>query len=303
MRRIHGAPVNSRAVKRIVYAVAVGSPKFGEMAMGLGRSLKLIGDETRRVLVTDIPGFAWKRVYDEVLPPSGPRSALDKLFACERTDADQVLSIDVDMLAFRRLDPIFDWCNGRAFAVQGYLTAEGSFHRQPIPKVLAQYGVKEMPQFNGGLAYYERGPEWDAMLAQMRRAEANYGDLGFEGFRGGKSEEVCMLDAMLKVGHYHLMPPSLQFQHSAAGLVGKLHLDVLTNRCEFIARQRTVEFVRPFLFHAWRYKDFRVYWRELRKLKRLERYEDTHPSMWISRPERWKRSLHTRWQKLRGWKV
>jgi hypothetical protein len=268
-------------LNRLIYTVAVGKPKFGAMAMGLGRSLSLIGDTTPRAILTDLDGFDWKRHFDVVVRPNGPRTALDKLFACETTDADEVLAIDGDMLAFRRLDEIFEWCQGKWFAVQGYLTTEGSFHRRPIPEVLNQYGVDQMPQFNGGLAFYRRGNAWSQLLDAMRVAESRYSELGFEAFRGGKSEEVCMLDAMLKVGGYDL--------------------DVLQNRCEFVARQRKIEFVRPALFHAWRYKDFTIYWKELKKLEALDDYADRHPSMYLSRGQRWKRSIQLRLMRFRGW--
>jgi len=289
--------------ERIVYTVARGKRKFGEMAMGLGRSLKLIGDQNRRVLVTDIEGFDWPRYFDEVLPVAGPRSALDKLTALERTQADKVLAIDVDMLAFKRLDSIFGFCNGRPFAVQGHWETEGVFHGLPVKEILGKFNLERMPRFNGGMAYYERTGEYGELLAAMRHAEQSYDQYGFDPFVRGQhaSEEVCMLLAMIDLGRFdYLIPPEHQFQHSAAGLVGKLHLDVLKNECKFISRQRHCEFIEPILFHAWRYKDFLVYWKQLDALEALEKFEDAHPTMYMPKWMKWSRSIQRRLLKMKG---
>lgn len=289
--------------KRIVFAVALGKPKFAEMAMGLGRSLRLIRDTTPRVLMTDIEGYDWARYFDQVVRPTGPRSALDKLTALEHTDADQVLAIDVDMLAFKKLDPIFEYCDGKDFAVQGHWEREGSFHGVPVPEVLAKNSLETMPRFNGGMVYYERQDTYQELLAAMKHVEQNYDSYGFNPFGRGQhaSEEVCILLAMIKLDRFHhLIPQESGFQHSAAGLVGKLHLDILKNECKYISRQRYCEFYEPILFHAWRYKDFLVYWRQLDKLKRLEQFEDEHPSMYLSRWSKWNRSLHRQILRMRG---
>jgi hypothetical protein len=289
--------------KRIIYTVARGKPKFGEMAMGLGRSLRLIGDTNVRVIATDITGFDWTRYFDQVIPISGQRSALDKLLALDTTDADRVLSIDVDMLAFKRLDPILEYCTGKAFAVQGHWETEGVFHGMPVRDILSKHGLSRMPRFNGGMAYYERTGEFLELLAAMREAETNYDSHGFVPFGRGQhaSEEVCMLLAMIKLNRFdYLIPPELQFQHSAAGLVGKLYLDVLKNECRFISRQRHCEFYEPTLFHAWRYKDFLIYWKQLEKLKKLEEFEDKHPTLYMPRWVKWSRSIQRRILKMRG---
>ena len=273
------------------------------MAMGLGRSLRLIGDTNPRVIATDIGGYDWGRYFDQVIPISGARSALDKLLAVETTDAEQVLAIDVDMLAFKRLDAIFERCAGKPFAVQGHWETEGVFHGLPVKEILSKHGLHRMPRFNGGMAYYERDSEYMELLSAMKGAEANYDASGFNPFGRGQhaSEEVCMLMAMIELGRFdYLIPPELQFQHSAAGLVGKLHLDVLKNECKYISRQRYCEFYEPILFHAWRYKDFLVYWKQLDKLKQLEEFEDEHPTLYMPRWVKWSRSIQRRILRLRG---
>jgi hypothetical protein len=289
--------------ERILYAVARGKPKYAEKAMGLGRSLRLVGDTTPRYVVTDIGGYDWERYFDRVVSVNGPRSALDKLLALETTDANQVLAIDVDMLAFKRLDPIFDFCAGRPFAVQGHWENQGVFHGLQVKEILDRFNLDRIPRFNGGMAYYERSNEYLELLDAMKGAEKDYDSYGFNPFGRGQhaSEEVCMLLAMIKLGRFdYLIPQEKQFQHSAAGLVGKLYLDVLKNECKFISRQRYCEFYEPILFHAWRYKDFLIYWRQLENLKKLERFEDEHPTLYMPRWVKWSRSLQRKILRLRG---
>lgn len=286
--------------KRIIYTVAKGKSRFAEMAIGLGRSLRLVGDTTTRVIVTDIEGYDWGKYFDVVLKPEGTRSALDKLSALETTDADQVLALDADMLAFRPLGDIFDFCQGMPFAVQGFMHDKGSFHGVPVDSLLSKFNVRTFPKFNGGLAYYERSQIYAGLLESMRKAEKGYSELGFEWFRGAVSEEVCMAMAMVERDYYQLIPPRLQFQHSAAGLIGKLHLDVMRGECTFVACQERAELWRPYVFHAWRYKDFLIYWRELKKLKAIGDFEDRNPPMHISQKDRWIRSIHRRILKARG---
>jgi hypothetical protein len=286
--------------KRLVYVVATGKKRFAEMAMGLGRSLRLIGDANPRAIVTDIDGYDWSRYFDYVCEPTGKRSALDKLKALETSEADQILALDADMLAFQRLDDIFEFCAGKPFAVQGFMRTEGSFHGVAVPELLSKLNVPQFPKFNGGLAYYERTPKFSKLLASMVKAEENYENLGFEWFRGAVSEEVCMAMSMVEHTYFDFISPEKQFQHSAAGLMGRLNLDVFKGECTFVARQERIELCRPYIFHAWRYKDFLVYWRELKKLERIERFEDRHPNMYISQRDRWIRSLHRRILKARG---
>ena len=74
-------------MSRIVYTVALDDPIFGEMAMGLARSLSLFGDRTPRAVITNLPGFDWPRYFDHVLAPEEPREWIyySKLTGLKRT--------------------------------------------------------------------------------------------------------------------------------------------------------------------------------------------------------------------------
>jgi hypothetical protein len=287
-------------MKRVIYTVALGQAKYGEMAMGLGRSLALLGDETPRVVYTDIERSDWGRCFDQVVRPDGKRHSLEKLTALRFTDADEVLALDCDMLAFKRTDPIFDYFAGTSFGVQGGYTACGTWHEGDVSATASKYGVDKIPKFNGGLLYYDRGAE--NLIADAFEVGRTYDQHGFERFKGGGvSEEVSVMLAMLQnPGGWLVAPDTMDFQSSAVGLVGKLHLDVISNTCRFLCYRERIRFTEPYIFHAHYFSKFQLYWKQLDKLASLAGYEDRHKPRHMARQWKLRRSFEKRWLKMRG---
>lgn len=268
--------------------------------MGLGRSLSLIGDETQRVIVTDLEGFDWKRYFDYVFKPKTPRSALDKLLAFDYLDAKSVYSLDVDCLAFKRLAPVFTYCEGKTFAVQGEWQTEGKWHGAEVKEVLAAKNLSQLPKFNGGALYYESNPDFETLLTAMKKQEESYASSGFGDFRGKASEEVCVALGMMETGIGEVIPDDTNFMNTGSGMIGKLRMDVRRNQCSFLSRKSHVRYVEPFVFHASEYANFSIYWRQLEFLKKLEQYEDRTRPGYRSRWFKLRRSIERRYLKLKG---
>lgn len=188
-------------VKRIVYTLAVGKKKFAECALGLGRSLKLLGDSTRRVVVTDQLDHPWDRCFHEVLAPQDPIewTFFSKLSALERTDADQVLFIDADSLVFRRLDPIFEYCEGKGLGVQGEMVESGHWYGD-VEGHLKRLGIPAMARFNGGMIYYERTPECAEFIETCFAYGRQERELGFDWNETILIDEPCISLAMARTG-------------------------------------------------------------------------------------------------------
>lgn len=279
---------------RLVFTVGRGSPKYAEMALGLGRSLSLIGDPTPRAVLTDVPIYDWTRVFDQVINPPASRSALDKMLGLELSDAERILALDGDMLAFRRLDPIFETCAGKPFAVLGAWRSEGRWRGVEIAEICRRFGVDRIPKFNGGFVYYERTSETRRLIERMREFERNYADLGFDQFRGHASEEVCIVLAMLDTGIGELIPEETDFMSTAVGIVGRLHMDVRRGECWHLAHREPMRLVRPILFHASLFGNFRIYWRQLVWLRRLEKLADRTQARKTGRWHRLQRSVNRR---------
>lgn len=287
-------------MERLIFTVARGKPKYAEMAMGLGRSLSLIGDETPRAVLTDISGFDWSRYFDFVFEPKAKRSALDKLLAFDYTSADSVYAIDGDCLAFKRLGPVFCHCEGMDFAVQGTWQTEGKWHGAEVGDVLSKQKIERLPKFNGGAIFYRSTDSYRSLLREMQAIEADYGSTGFGDFRGNASEEVCVALAMMKTGIGDVISDETNFMNTGAGMIGNLKMDIRRNQCSYLCRRHKVRYVEPAIFHASEYANFRIYWRQLAYLKQLERYEDAHPPGYRSRWFKIRRSLERRWLKARG---
>lgn len=290
---------------RIVFTLAFGHRKFAEMALGLGRSLRLIGDTTRRVVLTDLDDYPWEKSFDQVIRLKVPMEDLwwAKLYALEHTDAKRVLFIDGDSLAFKRVGTIFDAFEGAPFGVQGVIANKGSWYGPDIADVCEKAGVKELVKFNGGLMYYERGPELDALVAEAKAVAADAERYGWRLSRGVPADEVCLAVAMARTGIGRGVPEESNFSNSGVGLIGKMRMDVMRNECEYMCRRYTLQRVEPYIFHAHFFKSYFVYWRQLKRLAWLEKYEAEHRYGYMSPVQKMDRSIQRRVLKYLGRRI
>ncbi len=271
--------------------------------MGLGRSLSLIEDETERVVVTDNPRFDWERYFHKVVAPidDGTKSPyFAKFTALETTDADEVLFIDADCLVFKKLAPIFELGRGSGTALAGRAVKDGVWYEASITDICKKLGVTEFPRFNTGVVFYERTDAGKRVIEETRQALSRYDEFGFEKLRGKPSDEPCLAIAMAKTGVGRVLPLSLGLNESGVGLIGKLHIDVMTGICRFVTGNPHVRLVEPYVFHAHYFAKLNVYWRELEKLKRLEKHFDERGPRYMSRSLRLRRSFEKRFLKYRG---
>jgi hypothetical protein len=107
-------------------------------------------------------------------------------------------------------------------------------------------------------------------------------------------DEPVISLAMAKSGYGHVIPEELGFMTTGLGLVGKLRLDVLEGVCGMVCRRERMLRIEPIVFHASLFASFRVYWRELAKLKALEETEDRTQPGFRSTGLKWRRSIERR---------
>jgi|GEM_PF-4164130 len=106
---------------RAVITVALGADAAAQ-TLALGRSLKLIGDQTHRIVYTDVPDQPWAQCFHEVIVGrsekelSGPLSG-DALF--RKVSVDELLILEPRTLAFKRLAAIFEYCRGKEACAGG----------------------------------------------------------------------------------------------------------------------------------------------------------------------------------------
>jgi len=264
------------------------------MALGLARSLALVGDTTPRGLITDMDDPRFGRWFQQIArPPTGIPTYLQKLQALQVLDAESALFIDADSLAFGRLDPIWETCSGSPVAVQGYRQSKGHWYGH-LEEVLPGLGLEWLPRFNGGLIYYERSDEFEKVRMEAARVAASYLETGLELFRGQVPDEPCLSIAMARTEIGTLLPDELDFMNTPVGLVGRLRLDVMKNECLFLKRGRRMRLIRPIVFHAAKYVNNTAYWRQLAILEWLDRYEQAHPYGYMSPTHKLRRSVERR---------
>ncbi|MBC8064848.1 MAG: hypothetical protein H7Y17_08465 [Chlorobia bacterium] len=290
-------------MKRIIYTVATGPNKYSEMAMGLARSLNLLGDKTPRVVVTDNKNYDWSRYFDQVVEPKDDGTGsiyFAKLTALERTDADQVIFIDSDCLAFKSLDPVFDLCEGSGLAATGTKATTGVWYTKTVADVCRDFKLDWLPVINTGVLFYERTSEGEKLITEARSFISEYQAMGFELLRGNPSDEPCISMAMATTGLGKVLPLELNLNESGVGLIGKLEMDVIAGRCKFLSGNPHLRRVEPIVFHAHYFSKFRIYWRELKRLEDLERYLDSHKPRFMSRGTRIRRTIEKRYLKMIG---
>lgn len=281
--------------KRVIFTQAIGHPRYGEMALGLARSLALIGDLTPRAIITDIQGVDWKRYYDYVIPPTKPieYAYCTKLDGLDVTDAEQVVFIDADSLVFKRMDRVFEECEGKGFVVQGHWTTEGFWYRD-VPTMLKEHSIEKIGRINSGFVYYERTPECLDFIEKVRELIPQYDALGLKRKSKLYPDEPLIGITMAKEQFGYLAPEESDYMNSGIGLIGKLRCNVLTNECNYVCRRHAVRYVEPYIFHAHFYSKFLVYWKQLRILEALEKYEDTHEFGYMSQGQKLRRSIERR---------
>jgi hypothetical protein len=258
-------------LNRAIFTVATGAAKYVEMALGLARSLELVGDGTPRFVVSDSDDPRLSLWFDGVLAPPGGEGDLPylrKLDGLRLTDAESLLFIDADSIVFRPVVEIFDYCKGRRFAVQGALRHSGHWYG-PLSDILPRFELEAVQRFNGGMIFYERHPETERLFAKAREIAENYDSTGLERFRGQIPDEPCISLAMSLTGVGDLISNDLDFMNTPVGLIGPLTMSVRRNECWFVKRGNDVRFVRPAILHAAKYVNNWCYWRELRALERL----------------------------------
>lgn len=284
-----------------MFVVAKERREFATQALALGRSLKLIGDQTPRWILTDMLDQPWERCFHHVVKSEGPWTNEEKISGLEVTDADAVLALDADMLAFKRLDAIFAWCKGKGLCLQGHWTDKGSWWGNSISEICSLLELDQIPRFNGGMIYYERNPDVQSLLSEVRANLKR--DLGVKQSRnrhGAASEELALLFAVTRSGAFNLIPDEMNFQNTAQGCIGLPELDVTRGVCRYIARQHQVRLVEPHLLHAVYLRYDLAYWRQIRALERLDKFEARHASGYFPKSRKLRRSLEKRWLQSTG---
>ena len=257
---------------RGVITLAFGVTKYIEMAKTLARSLELHSPHLPRAIVTDCTDdgellelFDVVIAYDQSLGSNVRQKLfLDRYSPYSKTlfvDSDSIVSSDIDFI-FRELDGVDFTVPGEDFLVMGQ---KDPFFDVDI--VLKHYGFASIPNFNGGLYYFEKGQISTAVFGSARDILDQRHELGLFDFRGdGPADEPIMAIAM-KLHGREMFQDHGTMMRTPIGLRGALDIDVISGKNTF---QKHSKVVSPAVIHfAAQWNEHPIYYREATRLKNI----------------------------------
>jgi hypothetical protein len=262
---------------RGILTLAIGKPKYIEMAKSLARSLILHDPRLMRGIITDSrdPELGDLFTYRIDLRPEYGSGLHQKMFLDRYTPFEETLFIDSDSLAVHSLDAFWSAFQSVPFGVCGIRTlhADDTDESIDVPFILDHFKLSSLPKFNGGAYYFKRTPEAAAIFATARDLLAHAAELHFpnvalnagNGPYNGPTDEALYSVAMAIHG-LTVTNMGRGGMWTAVDSATDLALDVPNGICSFVRRGRLVA---PDILHVASFTESLIYLRECFRLERL----------------------------------
>jgi len=189
-------------MNKAVLTIATGKNVYLDMAANLARSFRWWNRDNGIAfyLATDLPEHLPEDVesYIKIIalkPDELGKGFSTKLHLDKLAPGGQTLFIDADCLIYGNLLPVFEKFKGHPVSVVGGYMSSGDWFGD-IAAVCTQFNIKQLPKFNGGIYYIEKGAEATQVYETARRLEPRYDEIGFMRLRGRPNDEVLMAVAM-----------------------------------------------------------------------------------------------------------
>jgi hypothetical protein len=252
---------------RGILTVAVGHSVYYQMAYYLALSLRRHAKELPIALVTDAPSAKELRIYDTILcarPEFGDGFA-QKLHFLDYSPYDETVFLDCDSLVVRDLMPIWNFFDGVSFGYLGSRIQYGLYYGANVESLCAMLGIPWIGVMNGGFYFARKDAAAAQIFQDANEVYKNYHSYGFATLGNGqRSEEPCFAVATGKRGIAPIEDHG-KLMRTPFGLQGRLDIDVLAGRCDFVKHgtpvsPAVVHFASPWRFHP-------TYGRECLKLR------------------------------------
>ena len=221
-----------------VLTIATGKPLYVRFAINLARSFMFWNQKSniRFWIATDQP-CALDRSLTGVgvirLKPGELRKGFSsKLYLDILAPAPHTLFVDADCLCVGPLDSVFQRFKGRPVGVVGASIRDGEWFGD-IGALLRRFHLSEMPKFNGGVYYIERGQIATRVYDLARQLETAYDELGLVRLRGLPNEELPVALAMALNGLGPLQDDGTVMGDLFA-CAGDLEIDVLRGHSRLV---------------------------------------------------------------------
>jgi hypothetical protein len=224
---------------RNVLTIATGKTLYLDLAVNLARSFHYWNkhENINFYLATDMPGqlpVDVKPYVNLITLKEGelghgflPKLHLDKLAPAGRT-----LFIDSDCLVYGKLAKVFDGFNGHDVSVVGDHISEGEWFGN-VSAICRNFGINQIPKFNGGIYYLEKGDKATAVFQKARELETQYDEIGFVRLRGRPNDEVIMALAMELNGQNPVQDDG-RIMSDPQACRGKYHIDVIKGEANLV---------------------------------------------------------------------
>ncbi len=222
-----------------IVAMAYGARRYHREARNLALSLERHSPGIRRALVTDIPGCQAAEFFDTVVPLDGPTrgDCRPKLDLDLYTPYRNTLYVDADCLVLRSLDQLLDSFEGEDFIFHGYNVVDGYWYGD-IGEMRDLAGCYWIPKLSSGFMYFTKTPRVRRVFARARELADSYDELGFAKFAGGIADEPVLSIALAEEGF--AARDLIVLHASLLSISGPIRIDVLSGRCRFEKRGRSV---------------------------------------------------------------
>ncbi|WP_137680690.1 hypothetical protein [Aurantiacibacter suaedae] len=254
--------------------MAYGRQKYIDQAVSLARSVKHHMPDQPIVLVTDRKEPCAPFDSQIVMDDYKLAGTVLKTLIYKYSPFEETLFIDSDCLLTRDCSPEIEQIRQHTFSpvVNTYLRAgDSDLWLEDVGKAVQLVGGECFPKFNGGVYFFRKSAEAEAVFTTAEEMRARQTELGILDFdSAGPGEETLFGLAMAKLGVTDLYNDHGRLMRTPLNSTGPIHLDVLGGECRFVKEGALVE---PAIVHfcgEWiDHPAYRIAVKELARGKRL----------------------------------
>jgi len=125
-----------------------------------------------------------------------------KLYIDKYLQTPKTLFIDSDCVCYDSLQPIFEACEEKNVSVAGTIVDSAIWvGAQQAATIEKEFGIKQLPRFNGGMYYLKKGEKTNQIFDFARSIIPNYDSFGFQRINNKwVNEEALIAISMVKFG-------------------------------------------------------------------------------------------------------
>lgn len=221
------------AVTRGVLAIVADDADYARQAVNLARSIRLRDPQLPLAIATNLDPKQFCGIYDHVVPWRFDRwtGLLSKLDAPQMSPFDATLLLDVDVIAYQSLEPLFEHFAGHCFATVGSTLKPNRWFKRMAP-IRALVPAAGRLTFVGAAYYFEKGADAEAIFRRAKEWNDRYDELEIRPHRVGRNEEALLAMAMFESG---LESPIVRTRTCEVNLLapnpGQFDVNVIGSRC------------------------------------------------------------------------